>query len=422
MVLSLVAGLAAVGLASAQTPSSDLPPPPGSLERELSAPPAEGAPPLAIGNALNLADPVEIPFILEGSHIIVDASIDGGPSRPFVFDTGAMHVISPDVASTFSTTNVRDERLGGIGPRISQAEMVRVNQIAIGSAILEDQVAAFFELPNIILDRGSRPRLAGLIGSELLKNYAVTIDYAHHLLTLNNPGFKPRAAFSLPLTFAISPEGYVQPSIPAELDGIPGDFVIDTGSPGQVFVSGKFELEHNPFAHYGKTLNFLAPGGIGGPTDIQMSFGQSLSLGPLTLAHPVVTGPAEAKGYRATTAGLLGAGVLGRFVTTIDYQAGRVYFAPITSTKLGTVMHGSGLSLDKPDHEAFEVLDILPGSGAERAGVQRGDRIVEIGGQSARDLSVADVGRLSTFPAHTSVEVRTSDNRRFAVSIGQLLP
>jgi hypothetical protein len=87
----LLGGLATLGtgIVRGQTPPSDLPPPPGTLERELSlAPEGKDSPGMATGGP-SLANPIEIPFLLEGGHIIVEASIDGTPSRPFIFDTGA---------------------------------------------------------------------------------------------------------------------------------------------------------------------------------------------------------------------------------------------------------------------------------------------------------------------------------------------
>ncbi|MEW6436605.1 MAG: aspartyl protease family protein [Pseudomonadota bacterium] len=423
MILPLVAGLAAMGLASAQTPSSDLPPPPGTLERELSLSPESGTPPPAAqGGALNLANAVEIPFVLEDGHIIVQASIDGNPPMPFMFDTGARDIITPEVARTLNTTEVRSARIGGFGRQVSLADMVKVGQITIGDATLEDQVVSVLDIPNTLADRGARPRLAGFIGSELLAHYAVSIDYGRHTLILNNPGFYPsRATFSLPLDFAMSPEGLALPSVTAELDGAAGDFVIDTGGGTQVFVSQQFEQEHNPFAQYGKVLNFLSAGGIGGRAYVHLGFGKQLRLGPVTLSPPVVAGTTDMRG-QGFSAGVLGAGILSQFIVTIDYQSSRAYFETIAGRKLPTILHGTGMEYDKPDHEAFEVLDVLPGSAAEQAGLQRGDRIVEVGGQPARDLSTSDVGHLSVFPAHKSLAVRTSDGRRFDLAIRQILP
>ncbi len=78
--------------------------------------------------------------------------------------------------------------------------------------------------------------------------------------------------------------------------------------------------------------------------------------------------------------------------------------------------------LDKPEHEMFEVLDVIKGTAAERAGLHRGDRVVEIAGFPARDLGISDVGALSSASAHTSVAIRTSDQRRLDLAIGRLLP
>ena len=86
------------------------------------------------------------------------------------------------------------------------------------------------------------------------------------------------------------------------------------------------------------------------------------------------------------------------------------------------MLHGTGMAFYKPDHEGFDVLDVLAGSGAERAGLRPGDRIVEVAGQPARALSVSDVDHLSAFPTHTFLTVLTSDNRRLNLAIGQMLP
>jgi hypothetical protein len=421
--LVVLAGFAVltIGRAAGQTKPEDLPPPPGALERELGLPGARVAAPSESGRDLIAA--IEIPFTLEGGHIIIDAALDAGPPRPFMFDTGARNLITNDTAKALNVAVVSTARVAGIGPKVSFGGIVTVGRIAIGAIVLEQQKVIVTELPNVIADRGSRPRLAGLIGSELLARYAVTIDYVRRVLILNSPGFRPPSAgFALPLGYAISPDGLSHPSVRAELNGIAGEFSIDTGSGGQVFMSDQFQREHQPFADAGKTLRFRSPGGIGGRTNIRMGFGRGLSIGPATLTPPVITGSTDAGGARlAASAGLLGNVILSQFLVTIDYQSGQAYFASVAGRKLPSTLHGTGLILDKPDHEAFEVLDVLAGSAAERAGLRAGDRIVEVAGRAARDLGIADVQALNS-SSHASVVIRTSDQRRFDLSIGQILP
>ena len=424
--LLLLAGAAAPS--GAQTRPEDLPPPPGALERGLGLPPPQTLA-VAPDSGATLSKPIEIPFVLEGGHIIIEASIDAGPPKPFMFDTGARNTITRDIAAPLNAAVVKTARIGGVGPKISHVDIIKVGRISIGAAALEQPTVSVLEMPNIIVDRGSRPALAGLIGSELLARYAVTIDYSRRLLVLNMPGFRPpSAAFSLPLGLVMLPDGLSHPSISAELDGVTGDFMLDTGATGQVLVSEKFQQEHQPFTAINPILRYLSPGGVGGPVNVQMGFARQLRIGPSALSPPVVSGVAEARGSSlgrglvSHIAGVIGTGILAQFIVTIDYQAVRAYFEPVPGRTLPTTLHGTGLILDKPDHETFEVLDILKGTAADRAGLHRGDRIVEVAGHPARDLGAADVQALSSAPAHSSLSIRTADQRRVDLPIARTLP
>jgi hypothetical protein len=169
----------------------------------------------------------------------------------------------------------------------------------------------------------------------------------------------------------MSPDGLSHPSVSAELDGVAGDFVIDTGASGQTFVSENFQREHHPFAESGRTLQFMSAGGIGGRTNIQIGFGKRRRIGPFTLSPPLVAGSMDAK--LGSSAGLIGTTILAQFVVTIDNQSARAYFEPVAGRTLTTVLHGTGMILDKPDHETFEVLDVLKGT-ARRAASRRSRR------------------------------------------------
>ncbi|MDR3468300.1 MAG: aspartyl protease family protein [Xanthobacteraceae bacterium] len=428
-VATALLSLALAGAAGPPPQAGDQPPAPGALERELSLPPASRAGAAASGGGPPLSNPIEIPFIFEGGHIIVEASIDGTAPRPFMFDTGARITITPEVAHTLNAAVVDTGRVGGIGPKISRVDKIKVGRISIGPATIDGPTVSVLEMPNVLLDRGSRPRLGGLIGSELLARYAVSIDFQRRLLILNSPGYRPHsAAFSLPLGLVMLPDGLSHPSIAVEVDGAAGDFIIDTGASGQVLVSEKFQQEHRPFAQIAPILRFLSPGGVGGHVNVQMGFGKRLQFGSSTLSPPVVSGVDElrgstlGRGMASHISGVIGTAILAQFIVTIDYQSVRAYFEPVAGRPLPTALHGTGMILDKPDHEAFEILDILKGSSADRAALRRGDRIVEVAGHPAHDLSTSDVQSLSSAPAHTSLTIRTSDQRRIDLAIRQTLP
>jgi predicted aspartyl protease len=417
--------------AIAETKPEDLPPPPGALEQELATGPQGTAPKgsnALLGNGIVLSKPIEIPFIIEGGHLIIEASMNGGPPRPYIFDTGASHVISPDVAEGLKAAPlVRTVQIGGFGSKVSIARVIKVDRIAIGALALEQQNVAVLELPNHILDRGSRPRLAGLIGSELIQRYSVTIDYARRMLTLNSPGFKPASTkFSLPLGFTFSPDGIGHPSISAEVEGISGNFVLDTGAGSQVVLSERFQSENQPFAKISTTLRLLTPGGIGGRTSVRMGFGKQVQIGPSVIPSPLLSGidpgnSAVGRSALSRSAGVIGNAMLANFVVTIDMPSGRVHFEPIPDRPRITTLYGVGFSLDKPDHDSFEVIDVLKGSGAERAGLRPGDRLIAIGGRAARDLALFDVNG-SAGTSRPPLAVVTADQRKLNLTFSRLLP
>jgi hypothetical protein len=401
----------------------DLPPPPGALERELGLGPslAEAGSPGAH------FDPIEIPFIFEGGHIIVEASIDGGTPKPFVFDTGARHMISSDVAASLKSAVISTTQVGGIGPKISQMRIINVDRITIGSATLDHQKVGVTDIPNTLVDRGSRPRLAGLIGAELLSYYAVTIDYSRRTITLHPQGFRPSSAkFSLPLTLAVSSDGLSHPSISAEVDGVAGNFIVDTGAGGQILISERFQQEHRPFAGIGKVLHFLTAGGIGGPAHISMGFGKELGIGSFVTQQPIVQGldaenSAHGRPGLPNFDGVIGNAFLSNFIITLDLASMQAYFEPAPDRKQATTIYGTGLSLYKPTHDAFEVLDVLKDTAAERAGIREGDRIIQIAGQSARDLAPSDTHVFAP-ESRPALTVVTGDHRRVDLTYSRLLP
>jgi hypothetical protein len=275
-----------------------------------------------------------------------------------------------------------------------------------------------------VLDRGSRPRLGGLIGSELLSRYTLTIDYERRTLTLNSPGFKPSSAkFSLPLGLAMSPDGLSHPSISAEIDGVTGEFMIDTGAGGQIVISEKFQQEHSTFGPNGTVLRFVSPGGIGGPASIHMGFGKQLRIGSFVLSQPMISGidrGNSSMGRTSYVSGLIGNGILSNFIVTIDVAGTRAYFEPVDRPH-ATTLFGTGMILNKPSHDSFEVLDVLKDTAAERAGLHRGDRISDVEGHPARDLALSDVHSMSA-TTRAALTVLPADHRKLDLTFSRLLP
>ncbi len=374
-----------------------------------------------LGAPSPLSAPVEIPFVLEGGHMMIDASINGGPKQTYLFDTGGRILLTPDAARGLKSTHVRDGMVGGIGPNLTKASVVRVDQIAVGGTTLYQQTVTIAELPNWVVDRGAKPRLAGLIGPELITRRTVTIDYRKQVMTLHPPGHVrpgPNAAVAR-LGFSVSPEGLGHPSISAVVGGVEGELVIDTGASGAIYLSNAFITSHHPFRPGGKIIRFLSPGGVGGELAMQVGVGTTFTLGATTFSSLLMAGPATPeKRSMAPAVGLVGAEILARFVVTLDFPNNRAWFEPIAGTAPLARWNSVGLILNKPAPAHFEVVDVLPGTAAERAGIRRGEKIVSYGGQPARSLGLRDLSRFRD----KSVSVVMEDQRRHELSPVQVLP
>ena len=128
----------------------------------------------------------------------------------------------------------------------------------------------------------------------------------------------------------------------------------------------------------------MSPGGIGGNLRVRMGLGEAFTLGTVAFSVPFVATPADARvpphvwQRGIPGAGLLGNGVLSHFIVTLDYRAYRIYLEVPAGMRLTTALFGTGMFVDKPEHEAFKIIDVLPQGAPEHAGLRRGDRIVVI--------------------------------------------
>ncbi len=415
--------------AIAETSDKDAPPPPGALLRELGTGPA-GRPALdtaasTLGAPSPINAPIEIPFLLEGGHMLVEASINGGAKQIFLFDTGGRNLLTPDAARNVKSTHIRDGMIGGVGPDLVKATFVRLDRIAVGGLVMEQPTAIVADIPNRIVDRGAKQRLAGLIGPELIARRTVTIDYRKRLITLHPPGqARPAAnAFITRLGFSLGPEGLGHPSVTATIGQTDAELVLDTGASGGLFLSEEFINTHRPFRTGSKVIRFLSPGGVGGTLMMQAGIGTTFRLGSETFQSPIIAGPASpGRDFRrsgiAHVSGLIGAQVLSRFIVTLDFPSSRAWFEPFAGPEPVTTWRSVGLVLDKPEPSRLEVIDVLPGTPAERAGIRRGDRIASFGGQPARNLGIRDFGNFQ----NKTVSIVMEDQRRHELPSVQILP
>jgi hypothetical protein len=419
--------------------SADLPPTPEEVRHMLDSGAPDPPEPATLPDTTTLgpgtfhlqsgADIVDLPFTFEGGHIIIDVEINDGGIRPFFLDSGAVDTIDEEVAGEIGIETAGRARLSGVGPNRPTASLGEIAKVQIGNAVLRSMPFLATNIPNVLVDRGSRPRVAGLIGAEFFDLFVVRIDYTKHVLRLFPEGSFHFAGpgIALPLTVAVGRVAnglhLVAASIPMMIEGVKGDFLVDTGAGSQVYLHPTF-MQHYLQSNYPNPIRFLSPGGIGGRLKVGMALGSEVAIGTTKFTKPLVLFPVEQKAYPIPDhyGGLVGGGLLRNFVVTLDFRRQRIYFEPSGRTQLTQAVFGTGLIFDKPRHTDFEVIDILPGSTAEQAGVRRGDRVAEIEGHPASELGLVDADSFNGTPARQVLHIKTDDGRSFDLKISQLLP
>ena len=133
--------------------------------------------------------------------------------------------------------------------------------------------------------------------------------------------------------------------------------------------------------------------GIGGPSRSRVLRGGALALGVEAVASPVVEVSTDKAGAMAdpSIAGNIGAGILKRYIVTLDYNHTTMYLKPVTIPvdDLDT-FDRAGLWINQAA-DGFVVVDVTKGAPAEQAGLKAGDVIVAVDGKPAKDLKLYEL-------------------------------
>jgi predicted aspartyl protease len=322
-----------------------------------------------------------VPFALVADNVVIDVSVNGVRTSA-IFDTGGRNVMTPDFARRLGLTGNGNSRAGGIGSAKVAFAKTRVREVRIGSAALRDQTFLILPLPYELTNGGPRPVEVDL-GAELLGQYAARLDFESARLTLTpSSAFQPeRDATPIPLTFD---EG--TPMVEATLDGLRGNFLVDSGSSFEVALTSPFVAAHGLAKRYAASANLAAGRGLGGETYAGLARGTMLSIGSATLAGPVLQLSNDRAGTLASKnyAGIIGIDALKRFAVSFDYARRLMYLEERPAARTPQPYDRTGMTVDKNDAVSLRVSGLLPGGPAARAGLRDGDSIVVVNGVSAR--------------------------------------
>jgi hypothetical protein len=329
----------------------------------------------------------DVPFRLIDNRAVFDVTIAGQGPFHFVFDTGANSILDRDLARALNLPLDDAGQTGGAGAEAQPVWRLRVPSLAFGGVKGHDAHFLSLDLSEIRRAIGFE-RLDGLMGREVLDAFLVRYDYDRSALSICDPkAAPPEMRAGTPVPFAWT--SWEVPIVRAELDGIAGDFMIDTGDRSSLTAFRGFTNQNGLRTRYAPRVRTVTGQGVGGPIPADVVRAGALRFGGFQMSGVTLRLPLLETGGFATDelAGSIGSGVMRRYNATYDYGARRIYLEPNSYFSRPDRYDRSGLWL-VAHPQGYLAASVADGGPAAQAGLKAGDVLTHTDGAAAKGQSL----------------------------------
>lgn len=261
-----------------------------------------------------------VPFELIDNRIFVKIKTASSEPLWMIFDTGGGNSLTPDAADKLGLKTKSRNPVSGVGEKKIQATEGRLDQYELGDIVMKDQDFWVFDLSPI--QRAFKfEKLDGIIGYEILRNCVATIDFDQKVIHFTDSDRFQETKFAQgkKIGFRLSSD---KPVIQAQVNGIPSEFLVDTGDRSAFTLFKKFAAAQKLEQNFG-SKEMVTGYGVGGPVPARLGkTSLVLGSGEVTLPDVLTRLPTTTKGYFAESplAGSIGNEVLKRYIVSFDYS------------------------------------------------------------------------------------------------------
>ncbi len=332
-----------------------------------------------------------IPFKIKGEHVIVvPVKIDNSDKQyRFMVDTGALTVVSKKTAMELNlpagTQIVARDTTGGTKPmQLINLDLLHLGNMSVAecaAGILDfSELGGNLKVPDIEID--------GLIGSNFLRHFKVTIDYKNKKLTLDS-NTKPTTIQEGDYLIKFSPDmkmGYA-PRVECTIDNhIKAYGIIDTGAPFLATLPLSL-VEKTDGYKFGQVIK--AKGNVWGAAFKASENNMLLRIKSMKM------GALEANDISAISLPhrdiLIGKKFLSNFLVTLNYPGRQMVLTPYNKLNFPTNIYSFGTMVNKDKDGKTVIAGFWEGTTADKIGVEIGDELVTINGKKVDALSPDEV-------------------------------
>ena len=322
-----------------------------------------------------------IPLTHEMHLIFIKAKLNHSQKEyTFIVDTGALTLISRQVATELNLSKGIEVNAGGTGGNSKTINLVKLDSIIVGNMEVTNCATGVTDFQH----QFSR-RIAGILGSNFLRHFKITIDYQQKELILSEDT-KPVVIQDeeIKIPFETDMKSGFAPVVECVLDGgEKATGLIDTGFPG--FMAFPVSMIHKSESFNNGsvvTSNGSMNGGMFGMENIEsyaLRFNR-VKIGNLKLINVPSTSHSGKDGQV-----LLGNKLLEKYIVTINYPAQEMTLKPC-GAPFETNIPSYGLALTKKNKKTI-VSGVWQNSIAARKGLKPGDEIIKINSIETSSIS-----------------------------------
>ncbi|WP_425390524.1 hypothetical protein [Ekhidna sp.] len=266
-----------------------------------------------------LEAPESVLFQLVDNRPYIDVEVNGVKGK-FIVDTGGVHGMNTDFAEKAGIKKGRSFMIQGGGNGEQEAWYgEKTNFEIVGTSIQTQSDGPIILNLNAIRDSLSLPFADGVLGLDLFRKYDLSINYPNRQMTFYEKGNHPTNGYEVvPFEFYRNQI----PMIKMEIDGVEGDFTVDTGDRSMLTTFSAF---YNSLDTSNIELSELRRTGygVGGPVMAREYVLPSVKISEELQFRSVKTRvPDHSAGAwaRSTHAGNLGSGILKDYEVIFDYD------------------------------------------------------------------------------------------------------
>lgn len=272
---------------------------------------------LALVGALSSHHPGRstIPFQFVDNRIVIECRINGQGPFAMILDTGSPSIaITPQAAAKLGVAVQNAGTVAGAGNHAAKNGRAIIATLSLGDLTFTKMDADVLDLTEI-RTKLRFPRLDGIIGYPVLKQFATFVDVDTMTIAFSRDE-PPRPSNATATHF----EG-VLPQISGEIDGVAGKLLVDSGDRSSLTLFGPFAKHNGFFSRYPSKKNIVTGYGLGGPVYADVFELPSLDVFGSHLVNVVTRASRQTGGVFASTAdsASIGTGVLKRFNIVYDY-------------------------------------------------------------------------------------------------------